>query len=618
MYKRLLSMICILCLVLCLLPKTRVDAAFENTYTLTGNQRKDILGVAVTQLGYREGPHGKEENGNDTKYGDWYGFPYNEWCAMFVSWCARQADISTQILRNSARVGTDRDHFNIACYKGTEYTPQPGDLYMKPDFSHVGLVYEVRGDIVVTIEGNVNYEGVSEKDGFTVAFLERKISESVFGVPNYEGCDTCPVTGSDHQYTRKHDAGHPHANYFQCDACSDYYYTGTSAHVTDCASCMGCGCSTAYAGLYKVVGVGNYTVLRESHSPYSEFMSIADLDQVVEVLAGNGSWAHVVDGPYVYYGSMDHLRRYVPAPGNLQTDAQVYRYGESVQLSWEPARTATAYAMTVTQGGVQVLSRTYGAQYSDVLEDLQPGTYEVAVTASYGETVSEPAVAGFRILALYDVQYDCREGINGPEPAVKVEDQPLTLSELVPEKAGYRFLGWNTDPAAVFASYQPGQAWTQNAGATMYAIWQQETAVPERLQILSPAKTSLYFVGDALDTTGLELMLYYSDGSAVPVTDGYEVSGFSSQVAGDITVTITVAGITAEYSVAVVDYLPGDVDKSREINKEDVMQLLWHISFPELFPIEVPADFTGDGAVNKDDVMQLLWHISFPELFPLM
>ena len=75
---------------------------------------------------------------------------------------------------------------------------------------------------------------------------------------------------------------------------------------------------------------------------------------------------------------------------------------------------------------------------------------------------------------------------------------------------------------------------------------------------------------------------------------------------------------SAAYSVTVLEYLPGDVDKDRQIDKEDVMQLLWHISFPELFPIEVPADFTGDGSVDKDDVLQLLWHISFPELFPLM
>lgn len=618
MNRKNLSLILVFGLILCLIPKASVDAAFENTYTLTGNQRKDILGVAITQLDYIEGPYKGNEYGNDTKYGDWYGLPYNEWCAMFISWCARQADISTDILQNSCRAGEDKDNFNIACYSGTEYTPQPGDLFFKADFTHVGLVYEVKGDMFITIEANVNYEGTSEQDGFTVTFLERKISECLFGVPAYEGCDTCTATGGDHQYTRKHDSAHPHANYFECDACGDKYYTGSHAHLTDCNSCMGCGCSTDYAGLYKVVGVENYLNLRDGHGTNFRRASIADLDQTVEVLAGNGKWAHIVDGPDVYYGSMDYLERYVPTPGNVKTDAQIYYSGDTVNIAWDVSQTATSYQLKVLQDGKQILSKDLGNQQRYVLEAVQPGRYEISVTASYAETVSKAGTCSFRVLALYDITYDGRGGTNVPEPQKKIENQPLALSAAVPEKEGYRFLGWNDDAAANYSVYQPGENWTKNAGATLYAIWQSESAVPESLEIVTPARVNMYFVGDALDISGLELMLHYSDGSAKRMTDGYEITGFSSEVPSDVTVTLTVEGISTSYQVTVVEYLPGDIDKNREINKDDVMQLLWHISFPELFPIEVPADFTGDSKVNKDDVLQLLWHVSFPDMFPLM
>ena len=253
-----------------------------------------------------------------------------------------------------------------------------------------------------------------------------------------------------------------------------------------------------------------------------------------------------------------------------------------------------------------------------MLDALKPGRYEVSVTASYQGTVSDAGTCSFRVLALYDVAYDGRGGTNVPEIQQKIEDQTLTLSAVVPEKEGYRFLGWNHDAAANYSIYQPGDSWTANAGATMYAIWQAESAVPQSLEILSPATTNLYFVGDTLDTSGLELLLHYSDGSAKRVTDGYEVAGFSSAAPADVTVTLTVDGVSTGYSVTVVEYLPGDVDKNREINKADVLQLLWHISFPELFPIEVPADYTGDSEVDKEDVLQLLWHVSFPEMFPLM
>ena len=61
-----------------------------------------------------------------------------------------------------------------------------------------------------------------------------------------------------------------------------------------------------------------------------------------------------------------------------------------------------------------------------------------------------------------------------------------------------------------------------------------------------------------------------------------------------------------------------NLQSHKTVDRDDVMALLWHISFPERFTIEAPADFNGDGQVNRDDVMQLLWHISFPDRFPLV
>lgn len=64
-------------------------------------------------------------------------------------------------------------------------------------------------------------------------------------------------------------------------------------------------------------------------------------------------------------------------------------------------------------------------------------------------------------------------------------------------------------------------------------------------------------------------------------------------------------------------YIPGDIDGDLQVDREDVTQLLLHVSMPDAFPIQVPADFTADGTVNRDDVIQLLLHISMPDAFPL-
>jgi len=70
---------------------------------LSGEWDRDLLKIAETQLGYTESQRNFEaaldENGDGytikgyTRYGDWYGYPYGDWCAMFISFCLNYADI---------------------------------------------------------------------------------------------------------------------------------------------------------------------------------------------------------------------------------------------------------------------------------------------------------------------------------------------------------------------------------------------------------------------------------------------------------------------------------------------------------------------------------------------
>lgn len=61
--KRILSLLLTIVMMLSIVPLATVQssAAYENTYKNTGNQRADIIGVALTQKGYKEG------NNNSTK-----------------------------------------------------------------------------------------------------------------------------------------------------------------------------------------------------------------------------------------------------------------------------------------------------------------------------------------------------------------------------------------------------------------------------------------------------------------------------------------------------------------------------------------------------------------------
>ena len=71
--------------------------------TLTGEYGKDIAAIAKTQIGTKENKknfiinkEGKKEY--YSRYGQWYGDTYEEWSAMFVSFCAEYAGIPASYL----------------------------------------------------------------------------------------------------------------------------------------------------------------------------------------------------------------------------------------------------------------------------------------------------------------------------------------------------------------------------------------------------------------------------------------------------------------------------------------------------------------------------------------
>lgn len=144
---------------------------------LTGVWADDLLAIARTQLGYQESTQNYQvqEDGTTmngiTRYGQWYGDAYGDWCAMFVSWCLNYAEISNNYLP-----------YNSGCQRWVEaltglgfyepsgnYSPAAGDIIFY-DFEedgvrdgrsdHVGIVSEISIDegsqktIVHTIEGN--------------------------------------------------------------------------------------------------------------------------------------------------------------------------------------------------------------------------------------------------------------------------------------------------------------------------------------------------------------------------------------------------------------------------------------------------------------------------------
>lgn len=146
--------------------------------TLTGVWAEDLIAVAQSQLGYQESADNYIVNEDGTvsgytRYGAWYGLPYDEWCAMFVSFCLNYAGIPAEVFPRESSVarwaellGSDEIGLFIAASETesgeSSYQPRPGDLIFfdrnqDGAADHVGIAAEISEEKTITvIEGNAD------------------------------------------------------------------------------------------------------------------------------------------------------------------------------------------------------------------------------------------------------------------------------------------------------------------------------------------------------------------------------------------------------------------------------------------------------------------------------
>ena len=81
--KNILALLLMLCMLLC-------------GCALADDQAEMLVNAAVSEIGYTA------TKGGYSKYGEWGGKAYGEWCSEFVSWCVARADevYGTQMLEH--------------------------------------------------------------------------------------------------------------------------------------------------------------------------------------------------------------------------------------------------------------------------------------------------------------------------------------------------------------------------------------------------------------------------------------------------------------------------------------------------------------------------------------
>ncbi|MEO7836633.1 MAG: CHAP domain-containing protein [Acidimicrobiales bacterium] len=143
-----------------------------------GHTRSQIVGLALSQLGTVESP----PNSNRQKYGEWYGWNGQPWCAQYLSWVLAYGQNASgyRFASTAASVSWSRQ-------TGRSIPPgavQPGDVVVHLFTSttgHTGMATAARsGDRLRTAEGNTST--TNDRDGGMVMHRDRALSWWHYGI----------------------------------------------------------------------------------------------------------------------------------------------------------------------------------------------------------------------------------------------------------------------------------------------------------------------------------------------------------------------------------------------------------------------------------------------------
>ena len=133
--------------------------------------------------------------------------------------------------------------------------------------------------------------------------------------------------------------------------------------------------------------------------------------------------------------------------GSSTPGSQTKNYGSTIYIAGEISRTGYTFGGWNGSDGVNYSA---GAPYS--------GNYNLTLTARW-------------TINTYTISYNANGGSGAPGNQTKTYGQNLILSSIIPTKSGYNFKGWATSQNGTVA-YQPGSTYTNNSGATLWAVWE--------------------------------------------------------------------------------------------------------------------------------------------------
>lgn len=224
--------------------------------------------------------------------------------------------------------------------------------------------------------------------------------------------------------------------------------------------------------------------------------------------------------------------------GSGAPSSQTKWYDESLTLSsTEPTRTGYTFKGWSTSSTATTATWSAGGTYTTNATDTLYAVWKANT---------------------YTVSYNANGGSGAPSSQTKTYGKTLTLSNTVPTRTNYNFVGWATSSTATTASYQAGGSYTKNSAATLYAVWELAYSKP-RITNISVNRVNTNGQSDDQGTRCKVAFSWATDKAAPTITISYRQT--TSANWSDVT-------LTAENTSGTVEQILSaefSIDKSYEV-----------------------------------------------------
>jgi uncharacterized repeat protein (TIGR02543 family) len=120
----------------------------------------------------------------------------------------------------------------------------------------------------------------------------------------------------------------------------------------------------------------------------------------------------------------------------------------------------------------------------------------------------------------YKITYNANGGSGAPATQTKTHNIPAIISNTIPTRTGFEFLGWSTSFTATTATYKPGDIYSANSSLKLYAVWKSLETYTITYNLNGPTT----IIPSQTKYKGIDIQL----SSTVPVTDGRTFLGWGT------------------------------------------------------------------------------------------